>query len=225
MSLAPAKAICLDVDGTLYRVRRLKVAWRLRNQRGLLVAMMAARERIRGEDPLASPEELDTRIAGLVAPSVGLTPPQAEEQLHALRARLPAALTRGHRPFGRVRGALEAALARGLGLCVLSDYPAREKLQWLGLDDLPFQFVGTAEASGALKPHPEAFLPVVRATQLAAHEIVYVGDREDIDVVGAQGAGLRVWKFDPKNGSSSAERVFSKWSLDLFTDLAPASSP
>ncbi|MCK6552407.1 hypothetical protein L6R52_41650, partial [Myxococcota bacterium] len=70
--LGPARAISLDMDGTLYRVRRLRVLWRLRFERGLLLALLAAREKMRHEPPLADAEALAQREAELVAPSFEL---------------------------------------------------------------------------------------------------------------------------------------------------------
>lgn len=216
----PARAIAVDVDGTLYRVRRLTVAWRLRHERGLLLALVAAREKIRHEGAFESQAALHRREAELVAPSFQLSVAEAEARLDDLRASMAGALTERIRPYTGVRGALEAACARGLRLAVLSDYDPDEKLEHLGLAELPWAARISAEGVGALKPHPRAFTRLAEALALPPEAIVYIGDREDVDVVGAQGAGLRAWRFDPKPGiPSAAERVFTKWKLDLFAPL------
>ncbi len=223
--LAPAQVISLDVDGTLYRVRRLTVAWRLRTDRGLLVAMVAAREKIRHEGPFADLNALHRREAELVAPSFELSMQEAETRLASLRDLLPAALTERIRAFRGVRGALEAAHARGLKLAVLSDYDAREKLEHLGLADLPWQAYVSAEACGALKPHALPFEALVRELAVPASEIVHVGDREDIDVAGALAAGLRAWRFSPKGKTvTAAEHHLQSYKLDAFAPLWPADS-
>ena len=72
MRAEPVRALSLDLDGTLYAVPRARVAWRLRRERGLLVALMAARERMRHEPPLADREAVLAREVELVAPSFGL---------------------------------------------------------------------------------------------------------------------------------------------------------
>ena len=216
----PALGISVDVDGTLYRVRRLQVAWRLRHQRGLLVALVAAREKLRHEAPFDDQIELEAREAELVAPAFGMTVRQASEALARLRAALPEALTDQMRPFRGVRSALEAAHARGLKLAVLSDYDPVEKLQRLGLDDLPWAATLGAEQVGVLKPHPRAFHELAEAMGVARQRIVHVGDREDLDVRGALGAGMRAWRFAVGPVvRSRAERSFTGWRVGLFEPL------
>lgn len=217
---APAKALSVDVDGTLYRVQSIRVAWRLRRYRGLLFALMAARKKIRYEVPLENAEALRTREAELVAPSLGLSMRQARYQLYDLRSRLPAALTTDMEPYPGVRSALEAAAARGLVLASLSDFDPLPKLEQLGLDDLPWRLHLGADSVGGFKPQARPFLTVCEQLGVLPGEVVHVGDREDQDILGAVGAGLRAWRFSryiPVR--SAAERVFSAWTLDLFTPL------
>ena len=217
-----AAAISVDVDNTLYRVRRLRVAWRLRHARGLLLALVAAREKLRREDALDDADALMQREAELVAPGFGISVPEALAQLADLHGALPEALTRNAKPYPGVRSALEAAHARGLKLCVLSDFAADEKLHWLGLDDLPWAVVIGAEQTGALKPQPKPFLRVAELAGVAPGDIVHIGDREDSDVRGALGAGMRAWRFSPKGkAASEAEVSFRQWGVGLFSSLFP----
>lgn len=219
------RAISLDLDGTLYRVPRLRVAWRLRFERGLLVALVGAREKMRHEGPFADQEALFEREVELVAPSFGLPADEARRRLRDLRAALPEALTRGISPYPGVLGALEAAHARGLKLAVFSDYEPGEKLHHLGLAHLPFQVVLGADTLGALKPHPRGFLEVARRLGVPPGEILHVGDREDLDVEGALAAGMRAWRFArERRATSRAERVFSRWEIDALSRLLASSS-
>lgn len=221
----PVRALSIDVDGTLYRVRRLTVAWRLRHARGLLVALVAAREKIRHEGPFESLEALQRREAELVAPSFELSVEDAHAQLVALRQEMPEALTARIRPFSGVRGALEAAHAKGLALAVLSDYEADQKLENLGLGDLPWAAKVSAEACGALKPHAAPFLEVCAQLGLPPEQVVHLGDREDVDVRGALEAGMRAWHFAPRKGvGTKAEHQLSRYPLDAFAPLWGSSS-
>ncbi len=215
----PALAISVDVDGTLYRVRRMRVAWRLRHHRGLLAALVAAREKLRHESPFETQRELEAREAELVAPAFGMTHPQATAALESLRAALPYALTGQAKPYPGVRSALEAAHARGLKLAVLSDYDPREKLRHLGLADLPWSATVGAEEVGCLKPHPRPFHEVADRLGVERSRIVHVGDREDLDVDGALAAGLRAWRYGPRLARTSAERSFHHWRVVLFEPL------
>ncbi len=214
-----ARALSFDLDGTLYPVPRARVAWRLRHERGLLVALMAARERMRHEPPLADREALIAREVELVAPSFRLHPSEARARLLALHAALPAALTRGIAPFPELRAAIEAAVARGLRVAVLSDYHPGDKLRFLGLDDLPWAAVLGCDALGALKPHPRAFRALAEQLGLEPGEVVHVGDREDLDVEGALGAGMRAWRFGRVKGRSRAEVVIPTWRASAFDGL------
>jgi putative hydrolase of the HAD superfamily len=180
---------------------------------------MAARERIRREPDLGSPERLFAREVELVGPSFGLTPEEAARRLTELRALLPAALTLGVEPYPGVRGALEAAHARGLSLAVLSDYAPQEKLRHLGLDDLPWAAAIGGESLGVLKPGRRAFHQLAERLGLEPGAIVHLGDREDLDVDGALEAGFRAWRFSRRPGSTRAERAFDRWTLGLFAPL------
>ncbi|MBK6684824.1 MAG: HAD family hydrolase [Deltaproteobacteria bacterium] len=221
----PVRAISLDLDGTLYRVPRLRVAWRLRFERGLLVALVGAREKMRHEGPFADRDALFEREVELVAPSFGLSFDEARRRLQDLRAALPEALTRGIKPYPGVRAALEAAHARGLKLAVFSDYEPGEKLNFLGLDRLPFAAILGADSLGALKPHPRGFEEVARRLAVDPSEVVHIGDREDLDVEGALAAGMRALRFCRQAGvETKAERVFFRWDIDALTRLLPPSS-
>lgn len=220
MFTPPALGVSIDVDGTLYRVNRLQVAWRLRHQRGLLVAMVAAREKLRHESPFESREALEAREAELVAPAFGMTVAGAAAALGRLRAALPAALTDDRRPYPGVRSALEAAHARGLQLAALSDYDPREKLARLGLDDLPWRVTLGAEQCGVMKPHARVFHELAAAMNVPRRRIVHVGDREDLDVRGALGAGMRAWRFAGSRAAlTRAEYTFTQWRVGTFEPL------
>lgn len=223
--MSPVRAISLDLDGTLYRVPRLRVAWRLRFERGLLVALVGAREKMRHEGPFPDREALLEREVELVAPSFGLPLDEARRRLDDLRAALPEALTRGIKPYPGVRAALEAAHVRGLKLAVFSDYEPGEKLSFLGLDRLPFTAVLGADTLGALKPHPRGFAEVARRLAVEPSEVVHIGDREDLDVEGALAAGMRAIRFcrQPKV-ETKAERVLSRWDIDALTRMLASSS-
>lgn len=214
------RALSFDLDGTLYPVRKIRVAWRLRHERGLLVAFMAARERIRHEAPLLDAEALLDREAELVAPSFELSIDEARRRIRALRDALPEALTRGVRPYPGVKSALEAAHVRGLKLAIISDYSPADKLRWLGLDDLPWAASIGCDLLGALKPHPRPFLAVAEQLGIEPGSVLHVGDREDLDIEGALSAGLRAWRFARRRDVvTKAERVFGEWGVGLFSAL------
>ena len=187
------------------------------------MALIAAREKMRREPPLSDRAALEEREAELVAPSVGLDPDEARSRIERFRVRLPEALTRGMQPHPGVRSALEAAHARGLALATLSDFDPAPKLRFLGLEDLPWKAHVGAESLGSLKPHRRPYIRVCERLGFPPGEVVHVGDREDVDVLGALRAGLRAWRFSPDGygEASDAECVFGTWRTDLFAPLYP----
>jgi HAD superfamily hydrolase (TIGR01549 family) len=82
------------------------------------------------------------------------------------------------------------------GRCALvSDYPAREKLRALGLDDF-FEVVvanGESAAIGALKPDPGGYLAAATALNVRPQSCLVVGDRLDADGEAANRAGMKFW--------------------------------
>jgi FMN phosphatase YigB (HAD superfamily) len=103
-------------------------------------------------------------------------------------------------PLVRRRG-LRRTLRRlqqaGCRLAVYSDYPARTKLESLGIDAF-FPVVMTAgdPQIDALKPSPRGFLATAAAMGLPPGRVLYVGDRGSVDGVGAACAGMKVVIID-----------------------------
>lgn len=74
---------------------------------------------------------------------------------------------------------------------VLSDYPAEPKLRAMGLSGRfsPVLCTSAPEVM-ALKPSPRGFLLACRSWRLAPGEVLFVGDRPDVDAAGASAAGM-----------------------------------
>jgi HAD superfamily hydrolase (TIGR01662 family) len=65
---------------------------------------------------------------------------------------------------------------------------------WLRAEGLPLDVIGSSAGWGVRKPAPAFFERLVAEAGFAAHEVAYVGDRLDNDVVPAAAAGLAaVW--------------------------------
>ncbi|MBI2374995.1 MAG: HAD family hydrolase [Deltaproteobacteria bacterium] len=215
--MSELRAISVDLDGTLYRVRRLRVAWRLARSRSVLVAFLEARERVRREGPFKNREELVERELEMVINAIGLPRAEVEPKLRALVEQLPDALTEGFAPFEGARETLVAATERGLAIAVLSDYAPAKKLENLGLKGLPWAVAIGGEEIGALKPSPRAFHSVAERLGLEPSRILHIGDREDLDVEGALAAGFRAWRFSPREKHpTKASFAFSRWSPDIL---------
>jgi len=93
------------------------------------------------------------------------------------------------------RHGLEAFMAflesQGLQVGVLSDYPVLDKLQALGLADrMSLALCCTDPEINAFKPHPKGFIHACALWGLPPAEVLYIGDRPEVDAVGATNAGM-----------------------------------
>ena len=74
---------------------------------------------------------------------------------------------------------------------MFSDYPSGEKLEALGLDKrLSLTLCATDPEINAFKPHPRGFLRACELWDLDPAEVLYIGDRPEVDAVGAAAAGM-----------------------------------
>jgi HAD superfamily hydrolase (TIGR01509 family) len=79
----------------------------------------------------------------------------------------------------------------GLRKGVLSDYPAEDKLDALGLSGRFDPIVSAVDPGvDAFKPDPRGYLEAARRWGFEPAEVLYVGDRADVDVAGARAAGM-----------------------------------
>ena len=92
---------------------------------------------------------------------------------------------------------LDALRTSGRKLALVTNGPVAwqsRKLKTLGLTDY-FHEVLISEAEGVAKPDPRIFARALERLGVAPHEAMFVGDHPEIDVAGAQDAGLiAVWK-------------------------------
>lgn len=65
------------------------------------------------------------------------------------------------------------------------------KIKYLGLDYHDFDPRIYCYDQGWVKPEPAPFLAAVESLELKPEEIVYVGDREDVDMEGAKAVGMK----------------------------------
>ncbi len=97
---------------------------------------------------------------------------------------------RGMKIYPDVRKSLLKLKASGLKLAALSDFPVGRKLDYFGLEGIFDVILGFPE-SGRLKPRPEPFLLMAEKLKFNPDEILYIGNKLDYDVRGAENAGMR----------------------------------
>jgi FMN phosphatase YigB (HAD superfamily) len=88
--------------------------------------------------------------------------------------------------------ALDALLAAGIKLGVVSDYPAARKLRALGIADRIEVVVSAQDPRvGAFKPNPLGIRTALDDLGVGCPEALYVGDRADVDAAAAAALGMR----------------------------------
>jgi FMN phosphatase YigB (HAD superfamily) len=87
---------------------------------------------------------------------------------------------------------IEAFRGGGGRTALVSDYPARRKLEALGASALFDAVVASGEPGGPrrLKPHPDGMLRAAAALEVEPSACLVIGDRDDADGEAARAAGM-----------------------------------
>jgi HAD superfamily hydrolase (TIGR01549 family) len=201
---AALKAVLFDLDGTMYHQAPLRAAmlaelgtigclprgplppvrlWRL------LSAFRRIREELRDVNPgtVALESEQYTRAAAAARVSEAEARAAVAEWIFTRPLKyLPLYRRRG------LVGTLRALRDRGLQVGVFSDYPTEAKLAALGVTPLVTLAVCATDAAvNAFKPHARGFLHACAVWGIAPDHVAYVGDRPEVDAVGARNAGMQ----------------------------------
>ena len=197
------RAVLFDVDGTLYgqalirvlmAVELLSLPVSLRSvHRAMRVwraikMFRAVREELRSIEPgqrdLASLQYRET------AKRIGEDASEIERWVEEWIHRRPLKYLRLGRRVGLESFLGELARA-GMKTGVLSDYPCDDKLRALGLGGrFSLSLCTTDPEIGAFKPHAAGFLRACDLWGLSPDQVLYVGDRPDVDAAGAAAAGM-----------------------------------
>lgn len=195
------KGVLFDVDGTLYHhfpvrllmgvslvISNLVAPLKLVEQLRIINTYRQVQEVLRTSDPdMAHKSQIELTAHNLKMP-VHCVRGVVEEWMQ----RRPLAYIRLCRRKG-VQRVVEALHNSGIKMGVYSDYPSHEKLRALGI----LRYMSTVVCSSdsdilRFKPAPDGFIAAAQKMQLAPSEILYIGDREDIDIPGARRAGMQV---------------------------------
>ena len=197
------RAVALDVDGTLYRQSLLRTFMALElatlplakcSYTSAAHVWKIARtfRRVREElrelgAPSESLEQLQyTRTAERIHDEDPAIQPIVQEWIFKRPLKY---LKFCQRPG--VNACLKWLEERKIPIGVFSDYPVREKLQALGISArIEPALCATDQEINAFKPHPKGFLRLCEIWRLSPEEVLYVGDRPEVDAVGALAAGM-----------------------------------
>jgi FMN phosphatase YigB (HAD superfamily) len=188
------KAWLVDLDGTLYAhspVRLLMAAelalggW---SALSVLRRFRAEQERIRELGLEGDPFALQIERT---AQALGRSTDEVEGHVRRWMIERPG---RWLAAFRRQALLAEIEAFRGGGgrTALVSDYPARRKLEALGASALFDAVVASGEPGGPrrLKPHPDGLLRAARALDVDPSACLVIGDRDDADGAAARAAGM-----------------------------------
>jgi HAD superfamily hydrolase (TIGR01549 family) len=191
----------VDLDGTLYRARPLKLVMGL--ELGLLGGKSLAivrrfrqeQERLRRElsTPVDSPFALQV---ARTAEGLDLEAAAVERAVTEWMITRPAKWLRSLRRQ-RLFDQISTFRATGGRTAIVSDYPAKVKLRALGADHLFDAVVASGEPGGPgrLKPYPDGMLLAADQLGVAPSECLVLGDRDDADGAAARAAGMNFRKI------------------------------
>lgn len=110
---------------------------------------------------------------------------------------------------------------------VFSDYPVADKLQRLGLaHKVSVALCATDPEINAFKPCPKGFLYACACWGLSPEQVLYVGDRPEVDAVGATRAGMPcviLARHTPARGGRSGAQSYV--TFPSFAGLQHALTP
>ncbi len=212
------KAVCFDIDGTLYSKRQTN--WKLMGSfwpsPRLAFHYQKFRYTVRGELGIPTVPEnqkgFRRRQAAWIVRNRGQQPTESairkmeeriEKQFYSSWRRTFSSLV----PYQGLREAILLFKSKGCRIGILSDFPVETKLKTLGIEDL-IDFALCSEESGYLKPHPKPFQLLAKNLGVGVEETVYVGDSYDKDILGAAALGMRTCLICPK---AKKKRLDAGW--------------
>ena len=204
VALPAVRGVLFDVDGTLYHQQPLRAFMaaelaaapfilgsvvRARTLARVLRAYRCAQEQLR-EAP-ANEHSIASLQISLTAKLTGVGESEVARVVAEWMGSRPLRYLRLCRRAGLL-ALLERLQRRDIRLGVLSDYPCESKLDALGLASHFAPILCAADPHiNVFKPNPRGFLRACELWGISPGEVLYVGDRPDVDGQGARAAGMR----------------------------------
>ncbi|MFO0564391.1 MAG: HAD-IA family hydrolase [Polyangiaceae bacterium] len=191
-----ARAWLVDLDGTLYEARWVKLAMASELALGGLGAVKVLRRFRKEHELMREAEETDAESpfeAQIRRTAAALSVPSSTVEARVVEWMI-------ERPQKWIRRFRRDALlseireyrAAGGRTALVSDYPARGKLEALEAAALFDVVVASGEPGGPrrLKPDPDGYLTAARRLEVDPGDCLVIGDRDDADGAAARAAGM-----------------------------------
>ncbi len=190
----PRKAWLVDLDGTLYSAKPVKLLM------GLELLLLGAKhlpkirafrkehERLREEQVDCAGDPFGKQIER-TAQRLHCPPADLQRVVRDWMVRRPGKWIRRFRNRVLLKE-IEQYRAAGGRCALVSDYPARSKLKALGVEEHFEVVVANGEPGGPsqLKPNPAGYLEAARRLGVQPEDCLVIGDREDADGDAARAA-------------------------------------
>ena len=202
----------IDLDGTLYRPRPVKIAMGLQlcfassHTRKVIRSFRHEHEVLRASEVTAIDQPFTEQLSR-TAQRLGCPIEQVRAVIDDWMFARPGRWLRRFRREGLIKEIAQFK-ANGGRTALISDYPARVKLQALEVTGL-FDVVvanGETDERYRLKPAPDALLLAARLLEVAPAECLVLGDRPDADGLAAQRAGM-AFRLIPGKSVMDVRRV------------------
>ena len=204
VALSAVRGVLFDVDGTLYHQLPLRAFMaaelataplilgsltRARTLTRVLRAYRSAQEELR--DAPAKGHSIASLQISLAAKLTGVGESEVARAVAEWMESRPLRYLRVCRRAG-LPALLKGLQRRDIRLGVLSDYPCESKLEALGLASFFSPILCAADPHiNVFKPNPRGFWRACELWRMTPGEVLYVGDRPDVDAQGARAAGMR----------------------------------
>lgn len=204
------KAVVFDVDGTLYP-NSCMIARSVRFFFSHPLISLAFNQLRKDVRQFGGVEDLHLAQVSLAAGYLRIPAEKAEYLIEEYIYGQYMSMFRDVKPFPCIEPMLEEFRNAGLKLGVISDFPIRNKLSYLGLDRF-WDAALSADEAGSLKPDSEPFLMMAEELGISPENIIYVGNNYKYDIIGSKGAGMLAAHFSKKEVPGSiADITFSDY--------------
>ena len=224
------KAICFDIDGTLYPFslmqRRLLRIW-MRHPVFTSRYNRSRKEFRRYQNSFEKKLPFRWREAVIIQNGTGKEPETEfsesdyRKTYESLKHKMYDPMERLYRstkPFEGVRETFRNIKAHGIKIGVFTDFPLFGKLRSMGLDEY-VDLSASSDDVGFLKPDAHCFEYLLYNLKMEQSDVLYVGDSYKKDIVGAHDAGIDAVLVnvkpsalrDAEKNFPLAKKVFGSW--------------
>lgn len=200
--MKPVKGVVFDIDGTLYSQKKMRAvisSMLLLNAIGspkkytrtikVILNYRKAHEILRNRREKCS--DLAEKQISLTSELSGIDTKTVCEIVDKWFGTIPLKiLPKCKRPF--LNETFDWLRSKNIRIGLFSDYACPAKARALGIDSYIGGCVSSMDEDvGCLKPQVEGYNKIARILKLAPGDIMYIGDREEVDITGAKAAGMQ----------------------------------